>query len=100
MCLDGKTLHLLPQAADLGGEITGLVRVDAGRNDRAAHTTGTAQRDLARDENVGDVLVLGEQGQVHDDGQRGGVSGEHDDLGDTAVDRLGGQTEKTRLERY
>lgn len=39
---------------------------------------------------VGGVLVLAEKRQVEEDGQRGGVGGEDDDLRDTSVEGLGG----------
>lgn len=39
---------------------------------------------------VGSVLVLAEKRQVEEDGQRGGVGGEDDDLRDTSVEGLGG----------
>ena len=39
---------------------------------------------------VSDVLVLAEQGNVQQNGQRSGISSEDDNLGDTTVEGLGG----------
>jgi hypothetical protein len=87
--LDHQSLDLVLESADLVHEIRRLVGGDAGRDDGAGHTAGAAERGLGGDVDVWHVLVLAEEGKVEEDGERGGVGGEDDDLGDSAVERLG-----------
>lgn len=84
-----------PPSPPLGGfqthhQVAPLVRGDARGDDGPADATGAAERRLARHVHVGDVLVLAQQGQVQHDGERLGVGREDDELGDAAVQRLGG----------
>lgn len=88
--LQHKSLDLVLEGADLAHQVTGLVGGDAGGDDGAGDTAGTAESELAGDEDVDAVLVLGQKGDVHDDGERGGVGGEDDQFGGTAVEGLGG----------
>lgn len=88
--LDHESLDLVLEAADLVHQVAGLVGGDAGGDDGTADATGTAQGSLGGHVDVGHVLVLAQQRQVQQDGERGGVGGQDDDLGDTAVQRLGG----------
>lgn len=88
--LDHESLNLILQAPDLVHEITGLVGGDASGDDGSADTASTAESGLRWDVDVGDVLVLAEQRQVQQDGEGSGVGGEDDDLGNTAVQGLGG----------
>lgn len=87
--LDHQSLDLVLESADLVHEIRRLVGGDAGRDDGAGHTTGAAKSGLGGNVDVWDVLVLAEEGKVEEDGERGGVGGEDDDLGDTTVEGLG-----------
>lgn len=89
-CLDLETLDLVLEGPDLLHEVGGLVGGDRASNDGARDTAGTAERHLARDVDVGDVLVLAKEGQVQQDGERARVRSEDDQLGDTAVEGLGG----------
>jgi hypothetical protein len=54
-------------------------------NDKSEMTTL-----LGANEDVGHVLVLAQQWQVQEDLERLGISSEHDELGKTAVQGLGG----------
>lgn len=87
--LDHQSLDLVLESADLVHEIGRLVGGDAGRDDGAGHAAGAAERGLGGNVDVWHVLVLAEEGKVEEDGERGGVGGEDDDLGDSAVERLG-----------
>lgn len=62
--LDHETLDLGLDGADLVGELGGLVGGDAASNNGAADTGGATKSDLAGDIDVGDVLVLAEEGKV------------------------------------
>lgn len=88
--LDHQTLDSGLDGADLVGQLGGLVGGDRASNHGAGDTGGTAQSHLAGDVDVGNVLVLSEEGQVQDDSQGGGIGGEDDNLGGTAVKSLGG----------
>lgn len=87
--LDHQSLDLVLERADLVHEIRRLVGGDAGRDDSARDTAGAAERSLRGDVDVWHVLVLAEEGEMEEDGERGRVGGEDDDLGDTTVERLG-----------
>lgn len=50
----------------------------------------TAEGNLGGNVNVGCVLVLAQQRDVEEDGKRSGVGGEHDNLGGSTVESLGG----------
>jgi hypothetical protein len=88
--LDHETLDLELDSADLSSEITSVVGGDRASNDRARNTGSTAESHLAGDVDVGNVLVLTQQGQVQNDREGGGVGGENDELGGTTVKGLGG----------
>lgn len=71
--LDRKALDLVAESADGTSELAALVGGDAGSNDGAGDTAGTAKSGLRLDVYVGDVLVLGQEGQVQNNRQRGSV---------------------------
>ncbi|KAI3486741.1 hypothetical protein L1887_49691 [Cichorium endivia] len=75
---------------DLALELAGLVGGDGGGDDGAGDAAGPAEGGLGGDKDVGDVLVLAEEGQVEDDLDGLDVGGHHDELADAAVERLGG----------
>jgi len=88
--LDQQPLNLILNSPNLRLELTGLITRNTGGDDAPAHAAGTAEGDLARDEDVGDVFVLAEQRKVQQDLERLGVGGHDDELADSAVQRLGG----------
>lgn len=88
--LDHETLDLVLEGADLVHEVRSLVGGDGSGDDGARDTAGTTKSHLGGDVDVWDVLVLAEEGQVHEDGEGSSVSGQEDDLGDTTVEGLGG----------
>jgi len=88
--LDLESLDLVLEGADLAHQVRGLVGGDGAGDDSASDATGTAKSHLGGDVDVRNVLVLAEEGQVEEDGQGAGVGSEDDDLGDTAVEGLGG----------
>ena len=63
---------------------------DGGRDHGPRHAARSAQSLLGLDEDVGHVLVLAQEGDVEEDLQRLGVGGHDDELGDAAVEGLGG----------
>ena len=93
--LDEEALDGVLEVIDLGLELAALVRGNGGSNDRARDTTGATKGDLGGDEDVGDVLVLAEEGQVEDDLDGLGVGSHHDHLSNTTVERLGGWRNNT-----
>lgn len=88
--LDHQALHLDLDSPDLRRKITGLVGGNAGGNNRARNTGGTAEGQLAGDVDIRNVLVLAKERQVQNDGERGGVCGEDHQLGGSTVQGLGG----------
>lgn len=90
MGLDHESLDLILQAPDLVHQVAGLVGGDASSDDCSADATGATKGGLGWNVDVGHVLVLTEERQVQEDGQRSGVGSEDDDLGDAAVESLGG----------
>lgn len=88
--LNEKLLNLELHAVDRTLELTGLVGSDRGGDDGTRNAAGTAERNLAGNEDVRDVLVLAEEGKMEQDFNRLGV-GRHDNhLTDSAVQGLGG----------
>lgn len=71
--LNHQTLNLVLERTDLGSQITALVRCNAGGNDAAADSTGSAQRNSAGNVDVGNVLVFCQQGKMEKDRQRSGI---------------------------
>jgi hypothetical protein len=88
--LDLEALDLVLEGADLAHEVGSLVGRDASSDDGPGDTASTTESHLGGDVDVGDVLVLAEKRQVEEDGERGGVGGEDDQLADTTVESLGG----------
>jgi hypothetical protein len=87
--LDLETLNLVLEGADLAHQVGGFVGGDRRRDDRTSNTTGAAKCHLAGHVNVRNVLVLAKQRQVEEDGERGGVGSENDQLADSAIQGLG-----------
>jgi len=86
--LDHQTLDLVTDRADLGVQVTGLVGGDGAGNDGTGDTSGATESHLGGNVDVGNVLVLTEKGQVQNDGQRGSVGGQDDEVGGTTVTQL------------
>lgn len=86
--LDHQTLDLVTDGADLGVQVTGLVGGDGAGNDGTGDTSGATESHLGGNVDVGDVLVLTEKRQVQNDGQRGSVGGQDDEVGGTTVTQL------------
>ena len=87
--LDQQSLDLILDSPDLALQFGGLVRSDRGGDDGAAGAASTAKRNLGGHKHVRHVLVLAEQRQMQQDLERLRVGGEHDELTDAAVQRLG-----------
>lgn len=73
--LDSKSLDLVAQGLDLASQLTSLVGVDASGDDSTAHTAGAAEQRLAGNVDVGDALVLAQEGDVQKNGEGLGVGG-------------------------
>ena len=87
--LNHKSFHSVLQLSNLWHQIAALVCRDASCDNSSAHTTCSAECSLARDIDVGNILVFGEKGQMQEDGKRRGVGCEDDNLGCTSVEGLG-----------
>lgn len=87
--LDEKPLDLVLQGTDLPLQLGRLVGGDGRRDDSAGNTTGTPKGNLGGDKDVGDVLVFAEEWKVEEDLEGGGVGGENNEFGNTAVERFG-----------
>jgi len=87
---DQELLDGILQGGDLRLELRALVGGDGARDDGPGDPARAAQRLLAGHEHVRHVLVLGEERQVKQNLEGLGVGGEHDKLGDAAVQRLRG----------
>ena len=88
--LDHHALNLVLQGTDLSHQVTSLVGGDASSDHRTRDTSRAAQGELAGDEDVAGVLVLTQERDVEQNGERGGVGREDDQLGSTAIEGLGG----------
>lgn len=88
--LDQESLDLVLEGADLVHEIGSLVGGDGGGDDGAGDTAGTSESGLGWNVDVWDVLILAEEWEVEENLKWIGVGGEDDDLGDSAVEGLGG----------
>lgn len=88
--LDEEALDLLLDAGDLWLQLGALVDRNGTGHDGTGHAASTAQSLLRADEHVRHVLVLAQQRQVQQDLQGLRISGHHDELGQAAVQRLGG----------
>lgn len=84
--LHGESLNLVAESADLGVEVRRLVRGEGHSDDRARHTAGAADGGLAGEEDVGDVLLLGEEGEMQHDAERLRIGSEDDELAGTTGD--------------
>lgn len=87
--LDEKSLNLILQTPNLSLQLRRLVGGDRGRDNSAGHATGTTKGDLRGDENVGDVLVFAEEWKMKEDFEGGGIGGENNEFGNTAVECFG-----------
>lgn len=97
--LDHESLNLVLDGPDLAHEVTSLVGGDASRDHGAGHTSRTTQRKLAGHVDVGHVLVLSQEGQMEQDGERGGVGGQDDDFSGSAVQSLGRWERESSISR-
>ena len=70
-------------------QVRGFVGGDGCCDDGPSDTTSAAKGHLGGHVDVWDVLVLAQKRQVEKNGERGGVSGEDDQLADSAVEGLG-----------
>ena len=75
---------------NLGVQLSGLVGCDGSGDDGSGDTASSSEGSLAGDEDVRDVLVLAQEGQVKDNLDRLDVGGHDDELADTSVKGLGG----------
>lgn len=78
--LDSKSLDLVLESTDLAHQVGSLVGGDGSGDDGAGNTASTAKSDLGGDVNVRCVLVLGQERDVQENGQRGGVGGKDNNL--------------------
>ena len=67
-----------------------IVFEDGESDDVAGDTSGAAKGGLGGDEDVGNVLVFAEEGEVEENLDGVGVAGHDDEFGLTAVEGLGG----------
>lgn len=92
--LNEEALDVVLESVERGLELRSLGHGDGGSNDGAGNTTGPTKRSLGLHKDVRDVLVLTEEGDVHQDLDGLGISGHHNQLGNTTVQRLGGCNKK------
>jgi len=85
-----ELVDLVADRVDLALELLAVRGEDRAGDDGARDAARAAERGAGGHEDVGDVLVLAEEGQVEDNGERVGVAGEDDELRDGAVERLDG----------
>lgn len=88
--LDDETLDLILDVIDLALQLAAIIASNRAGNNRSAHTTSPPKSSLAGDKHIRDILILTEQRQVQDDLEGLGVGGHHDELGDAAIQGLGG----------
>lgn len=75
---------------NLGVQLPSLVGSNTGSDNRPRNTASPTKGSLGRQEDVGDVLVLTEEGEVKDNLYRLDIRGHDDELADTSVKGLGG----------
>ena len=78
--LDEELLDGVLEGVDLGLELGSLVGGDGAGDDGSRDAARAAERLLGGDEDVGHVLVLGEEGEVEEDLEGLGVGGEDHEL--------------------
>eukprot|EP00520_Triparma_pacifica_P019930 CAMPEP_0118661968 /NCGR_PEP_ID=MMETSP0785-20121206/16570_1 /TAXON_ID=91992 /ORGANISM="Bolidomonas pacifica, Strain CCMP 1866" /LENGTH=133 /DNA_ID=CAMNT_0006555459 /DNA_START=218 /DNA_END=616 /DNA_ORIENTATION=- len=88
--LNEEVLNLNLDLVDGALQLTRLVRRNACRYDSPTDPAGPTQRHLAGDENIRNVLVLTEEGEVKKNFQGLSVSGHDDDLGYSTIQCLRG----------
>ena len=88
--LNQELLDLVADGVDLRLDLRVLVRQDGAGDDRPGHTAGTSESNLGGDEDIGHVLILAQQRQVQEDLERLSVGGHDDQVGDAAIQGLGG----------
>ena len=88
--LDQNLLDGILKFLNLGLELRAFLGNDGAGDNRAGDTAGAAEGSLGLDENVGNVFVLAQQGQMQQDFKGLGVGSQDDDFGDTAIEGLGG----------
>ena len=89
LLLDEKLLDLDLHAVDGALKLRSFVGGDGAGDDWTRNAAGTAEGDLAGNEDVRDVLVLAEEGQMEENFDRFGIGGHDDHLTDTTVQCLG-----------
>ena len=66
------------------------MRQDRAGDNRSRDTASTTKSHLGLDEDVGNILILAQQGKVEDNLERFSISGENDEISGTSVQSLGG----------
>ena len=87
--LDEELLNAKLDVFDLLSQLRALVGGDGASDDRPGHAASAAKGDLGRHEDVRGVLVLAQEWEVEEDGQRLSVGSKDDELRDAAVQGLG-----------
>lgn len=75
---------------DLGVQLPSLIGGNTGGDNRPRNTASPTESSLGRQKDIGDVLVLTEEGKVEDDLNRLDIGGHDNELADTSVKGLGG----------
>jgi hypothetical protein len=85
-CLDSTHLN----SQDLSIQLPSLIGSNTSSNNRSADTTSPTQSSLGRKEDIRDVLVFTEEGEVEYDLDGFDVGGEDDEFTNTSVEGFGG----------
>ena len=88
--LDEQALDLGLHGLDLVGQLLVIALHDGEGDDVAGDLGGASEGGLAGDEDVGDVLILAQEGEVEEDLDGVGVTGKDDEIGEATVEGLGG----------
>lgn len=75
---------------DLGVQLPSLIGGNTGGDNRPRNTASPTESSLGRQKDIGDVLVLTEEGKVEDDLNRLDIGGHDNEFADTSVKGLGG----------
>ena len=75
---------------DLCVQLPSLVGGNTGSDNRPGNTASPTESSLGRQKDIGDVLVLTEEGKVEDDLNRLDIGGHDNEFADTSVKGLGG----------
>lgn len=88
--LDEELLNLVLDSLDLGVQLPSLIGGNTGGDNRPRNTASPTESSLGRQKDIGDVLVLTEEGKVEDDLNRLDIGGHDNEFADTSVKGLGG----------